>query len=533
MEIKEKVLLHNKFEVKVVDAQTGEVKQTAVGYNVITDYFFSSRLTNSPMYKTGNLFSYIAVGTGTGTPAITDTALFTHLTRKTVTTLETVYEYPTSHTTKQIKLEATECNGSNITEVGLEAYTTGTWSTWYYLMSHAMLQDSEGNQIAIAKTDTDVVYITATFYATYTPSGFGDNGVYPTADKNYLARWILTGDVDGTVRFGRFALEHSSELETNYTGSKSYSFTGGTGSMDNYQYDIPVTTFLDSECNNRIVKQLGIAGFGAFTFPNHDAFPPYAVNNIVIGQGDGETKEFNIKCPLIQAGTPRVYVNNAELVAGTDFTVDCESNCGDWYENYHSAGLTARGENVEFGNIKSCPPYTGNYIYYDPLAWWSCYNTSFYPSSCVVSEAKPIWIDFLTAKECNRLKIDLLTVPSAQIDNLVIEYSLDNANWTRVAHTRSAQVWSWPLVYARYWRVYIPGYNWTYQIYSSYTSVPTRDGQTNRYATFFLGKTVPGLTLTNPPAAGETITASYSIEYPFKTANNLLRFTCSIQLQRG
>jgi hypothetical protein len=80
--------------------------------------------------------------------------------------------------------------------------------------------------------------------------------------------------------------------------------------------------------------------------------------------------------------------------------------------------------------------------------------------------------------------------------------------------------------------VYIPSYTWSYSILTSYSSSLNRDGQTF-LPTFFLGKTVPGLTLTNPPAAGETITASYAIEYPFKTANNLLRFTCSIQLQRG
>jgi hypothetical protein len=57
------------------------------------------------------------------------------------------------------QVEATECNGSTITEVALEGYYSGTFSTYYYIMSHAMLQDSEGNQIAIAKTDTDVVYI--------------------------------------------------------------------------------------------------------------------------------------------------------------------------------------------------------------------------------------------------------------------------------------------------------------------------------------------------------------------------------------
>jgi len=532
MQVKQKVLLHNKFEVKVVDAVSGKVKQTAVGYNVITDYYFKSRLTASPLGKTTDLLTYIALGTGTGTPAITDTALFTHLTRKAVTTLETVYEYPTSHITKQIKLEATECNGSNITEVGFEGRYSGTWSTYYYLTTHAMLQDSEGNQIAIAKTDTDVVYITATFYATYTASGFGDNGIYPEAESNYLVRWLLTGSVDGYVRFGRFALDYSSDLNTNYTSSKSYSFTGGSGSMDNYQYDLPVVTFLDSECNNRIVKQFGIAGFGAFTFPDHDVFPPYAVDHLVIGEGDGETTEFNIKCPLIQAGTPRVFVNDVELTEGTDFTVDCESNCGDWYENYHTAELNAQLDNVEFGNIKSCTPYTGNYTRYDPLAWWNCYNTAFYPSSCQVTAEKPILIDFLSAKECNRLKINPLTVPSSQIDNLVIEYSTDNENWTAVTHTRAEQVWSWETVSARYWRVYIPDYTWSYTIYGSNNSITARDNLSYR-CTFFLGKTVPGLKLTTPPAAGETIEASYSIEYPFKTENNLLRFTCSIQLQRG
>jgi hypothetical protein len=78
--------------------------------------------------------------------------------------------------------------------------------------------------------------------------------------------------------------------------------------------------------------------------------------------------------------------------------------------------------------------------------------------------------------------------------------------------------------------VYIPGYNWSYSLYR--TNIPTRDEQTFG-PTFFIGKTVPGLKLTVPPAAGETVEASYAIELPFKTENNLLRFTCSIQLQRG
>ena len=762
MKIQERAVLHNRFDVRVVDTASGKVKQTAVGFNVITNYYFNSRLTASPLSKTTDLFRYIAVGTGTGTPAVTDTALFTHLTRKAVTTLETVYEYPTSHTTKQIKLEATECNGSTITEVALEGYYSGTWSTTYYIMSHAMLQDSEGNQIAIAKTDTDVVYITATFYATCTSSGFGTNGVYPTAESNYLSRWLLTGSTDGYVRFSRFPVEYSSDMNVKYHGSKSYSFSGGTGNTTTYQYDLPVTTFLDSECNNRIVKHLGVAGVGAFTFPNHDVFPPYAVDHLVIDEGDGATTEFSMKCPLIQSGTVRIFVNDTEMTGGTDYTVDLENNCGDWYENYHTAAMTCKSIGVSFGDLASKTPYTGR-NYRDPIAWWDCYDDTMYPSSCVVSDVNPIKIDFGSSRACNTLKIDILTVPSARLDTLKIQCSDNDSDWTDISGlSRMGQVWKFTETSARYWKVFLSGegnatvvvtssgmtgspitlsvpvassdtasmvagkiktviednvnisalydasvsgpdviltaktpvanvsglnialsngtcaglttvststnttagvaavkqqeniyvtgtigtagnatvvvtatgmvnspitlsvpvtsgdsstvvatkvnaalaqnsditdfftispdngryvrltakvaadndptlnisiandtctgltdiptstvdtagnagtkqvetltvsgsvsYNWTYNLY--YQSFPTRDGQSFG-TTFFLGKTVPGLKFTIPPAAGASITASFALEYPFKTANNLLRFTYSVQLQRG
>ena len=762
MKIQEKAILHNRFDVKVVDAESGKVKQTAVGYNVILNYYFSSRLLNTPHYKTSNLLTYISIGTGTGIPAVTDTSLFNFLTRKEVTTLETVYDYPTSYTTKQIKLEATECNGHNITEVGFQSYRSATFGGTYYQMTHAMLQDSEGNQIAIAKTDTDVVYITATFYATYTPSGFGANGIYPTAENNYLLRWLLTGTTDNYVRFSRFPLEYSSDMSVKFHGSKNYTFSNGEGNIETYQYDLPVVTFLDSECNNRIVKHLGVAGVGAFTFPNHEVFPPYRVNHLVIGEGDGETAEFNVKAPLIQAGTARVFIDGEELTEGIDFVVDYENNCGDWYENYHTAGMTCKDVGITFGDLALKTPYSGR-NYRDPIAWWDCYDDAMYPSSCTVNDENPILIDFGTAKACNTLKIDILTVPSARLDTLKIQYSANGANWTDVSNlTRTVQVWQFTEVSARYWRAFLSGegnatvvvtssgmtgspmtlsvpvessdtadivaskikvaiednenittlydvsvsdadviltakapatnisnlnialsngtcagltavstsanttagvaavrqqehvyvtgtigtagnaavvvtaegmanspitlsvpvasgdsaatvatkvnaaleensditdfftispangryvrltakvaadndptlnisiandtctgltaiptstldasgnpgtkqvetltvagrvsYNWSYSLY--YQSLPTRDGQSFG-TTFFLGKTVPGLKFTEPPAAGTAITASYALEYPFKTENNLLRFTYSIQLQRG
>lgn len=427
-----------------------------------------------------------------------------------------------------------------------------------------------------------------------------------------------------------------------------------------------------------------------------------------------------------------------------------------------TAAMTCKSAGVSFGDIASKTP-NSSYSYRDPLAWWSCYDTTVYPSSCTVSDVNPIKIDFGTAKACNTLKIDILSVPSARLDTLKIQYSTNDADWMDVSElSRTGQVWKFTEVSARYWRVFLSGegnatvvvtssgmtgspitlsvpvassdtasivagkiktalesnanisavydasvsgadviltaktpvanvsslnialsngtcsglttiststnttagvaavkqqeniyvagtigtagnatvvvtaagmanspitisvpvtsgdsstvvatkvnaalaqnsditdfftispdngryvrltakvaadndatlnisiandtctgltailtstvdaagnagtkqvetltvsgsvsYNWTYNLY--YQSFPTRDGQSFG-STFFLGKTVPGLKFTSPPAAGASITGSFALEYPFKTANNLLRFTYSVQLQRG
>ncbi|MGE0903069.1 hypothetical protein [Dehalococcoides mccartyi] len=489
---------------------------------------------------------------------------------------------------------------------------------------------------------------------------------------------------------------------------------------------------------------------------------PSTAYPIVIGEGDGETQEFNIKAPLIQTGTARVYIDGEELTEGTDFAVEYENNCGDWYENYHTAALSCTDAGVTFGDLASKTP-SSSYDYRDPLAWWNCYDRSLYPASCTVNDVNPIIIDFGTEKSCNTLKIDILTVPSARLDSLKIQYSSNGVDWTDASGlSRTGQVWKFTETSARYWRVFLSGegnatvvvtsssitgspitlsvpvassdtasivadkikaaiennanitavydvsasgadviltakapaanvsnlniaisngtcaglttvststnttagvapvkqqeniyvtgtigtagnatvvvtaagmanspitlsvpvssgdsattvaskvnavlaqnsditdfftispdngryvrltakaaadndptmnisiangtctgltaittstvdaagnvgtrqvetatvsgsisYNWTYNLY--YQNLPTRDGQSYG-STFFLGKTVPGLKFTTPPPAGASITASFALEYPFKTSNNLLRFTYSVQLQRG
>lgn len=65
------------------------------------------------------------------------------------------------YTRRKIVLSPSDYVGARITEVGF-GYSTSSGSA----VTHSMLKDSEGNQIAIEKTDTDVLTIYATFYLT-------------------------------------------------------------------------------------------------------------------------------------------------------------------------------------------------------------------------------------------------------------------------------------------------------------------------------------------------------------------------------
>lgn len=526
MNFEQKATIHNRFDFEVRDAKTNELKQTAVAYNIILNKWFGF-FTN-----TGGVIAYcdplkaIGVGKGTGTLNPTRTDLFSYLGRKLPTTVETVYAYPTSYITKEIRLEANEFNGNAITEVG---FLASYYDTYYYFATHAFLQDSEGNQIAINKTDTDVVIIRGTFYVTYTCSGFGDNGIYPPADQNGVVKWLLgTGSFPNSISFSRYNLNYSTDLWNNKHGVKTTNLDACTKNTTTWRIDYPVITWLDTERLNHTVRTIGANSVGAISLPNHTLFPPVQVTKIPIGTGDGTTIEFSIKAPFIIPSSETIYVNNVAKTKGVDYTIDYENNFCDMHENYHTAGLTARLGNVSFGNLKTATKSGSNYR--DPIAWWDCYEANQYPSSCTVTDASPIFFDFGSAKECNKLKIEVITVLAAQIANLKIQYSTDNITWSDVpGMTRSNQVWSFTLTSARYWRVFIPSYSWSYALQ---TGTTTRDEQAFG-TTFFLGKTVPGLKFITPPPSGAAIEASYQLELPFKTSNNLLRFTCSLLLARG
>ena len=71
--------IHNRFDIEVVDAKTGEVKQRAQAFNVVCDNLWK-RLFTLPTTTTISDWSYnLHYGTGTGTPSASDVSLFSYL----------------------------------------------------------------------------------------------------------------------------------------------------------------------------------------------------------------------------------------------------------------------------------------------------------------------------------------------------------------------------------------------------------------------------------------------------------------------
>lgn len=159
--------IHNRFNIEIIDAKTGKLKNTFYAENTILNSFWTQIASFS------NAFRYIHFGTGTGVINVTDTSLFSFLGQKSAD-LKRSREYFTSDpkngvawASRSCQMLETEYVGYGLTEIGI-AY--GTSSTT--LVTKAMIKDMSGNQVTINKLGTDIINITATVYCHWNTDGY-------------------------------------------------------------------------------------------------------------------------------------------------------------------------------------------------------------------------------------------------------------------------------------------------------------------------------------------------------------------------
>lgn len=299
MEIKNKVLIHNRFDIEVRDSVTNELKKSVVAYNIVLNQMYT-RLCGGSEY-----FANIHFGSGSGSLSPTRTSLFSHLGTKTAVDDTLIKSIPLSTWKRKIVFNPEEYVGSTISEVGVAFGATST-----NLVTHSLLKDSEGNPISIVKTDTDVITIYATVFVTFDNSN--PSLVYiGMPSGNALVNYLIGG---GSAPTGAFSLNDTFLANARLGSTSDVTWTADTA---NKQRKTNVLRF-GTTVGNGHVKFLEFANVFSLEFPNSSVFNGQSYEGVNLGVGDGVKDAFQIPSANIKDGSLTLKING---VLTNDFNV--------------------------------------------------------------------------------------------------------------------------------------------------------------------------------------------------------------------
>ena len=320
--------IHNRFDVEVIDAKTGKVKQRAVGHNVICNSLWT-RLANRQTY-----FTHIHYGTGTGTPSTSDTSLFAfkgYIAISSDQGLKIDDENCVASITSMVQLSETTAVGAILTEVGI-ACGAGASN----LVTHAMLKDMNGNNISLEKTDTDIVNIYATVFVHW-PAEYSDpnSGIQiigsMTGSRNHnyssaysffhglLGRSTRHNSLSFQLVARRFTHYGSSEKTgVEYIGYATLSFDASTRKMTiSFRFGANNSN-VSGGAHGVMIYTLNLTGNAQSTGgpaiylkAGESWFPYSEIVDESVGTGDGATVDFATKFDLPYDAT--VYVDGVAV----------------------------------------------------------------------------------------------------------------------------------------------------------------------------------------------------------------------------
>lgn len=458
--------IHNRFDIEVVDAKTGEVKQEARAYNIVLNNLWT-RLQNALESSWAN---YIHYGSGTATPSASDTSLTGFIASVSINTRTDNFDADARvfSTMYSVTLSETTAVGKTISEIGL-AYG----SSQSNLVTKALLQDMNGNPITIQKTDTDIINIYATVFVRLLPEDY-DNGYIQQFNGPLLG--FLAGTYANSDPGKRIAGDVTA---TAY--DKPYD---GTGTMfAAYGSVLGLTSPTFDAATKRLVMGTGRAtagtgnqnGWSSLSFGPNSAkgqgqdflfrvggswYPGTQITGEAIGTGDGTTVDFSTKFGFVENpviyvdGTPvnGVTVNVGEVInpheqfAGMFNALDENGNVylrnaynynyyNVYFENpYHeTVGITElqRGDNSKYTYVSNdfveWVKISGNNIptEYQHYRYWRSTQSSPLSRGVLTTDPRTTNIHFDTPPAAGAIiTADYFTKTIAKDENHVFDFSL-------------------------------------------------------------------------------------------------------------
>lgn len=306
MKITARCGVRNTFTIHVDNIETGEHREYKA-HNIILNSMWD-RLTAFNPY-----FVNIHYGQGDGefnNPA--RTTLNSFLGTKAAVHVSRSAAYPTSQWRQMIVLQPDEEVGKTIKEVGI-AYG----STESYLLTHAPIQDSEGNPIQLGPKLATEIY---TIYADIFVSLWSDYGAYFYANglRNYLlgtatmatdqiaVSFVGQDPIDNTYNFDMFA------KTSTRTRNASEKWVQGKVRFEAADY-------------NKDIRFLHWVNMGMqIELPRPDVWEGIEKEGVILGAGDGETTTFAI--PNREPKDVTIYVDDVAQTEGVDWDFDIFGN---------------------------------------------------------------------------------------------------------------------------------------------------------------------------------------------------------------
>ncbi len=298
MNLKNKVNIHNRFDIEIKDSITGELKKSITSYNIVLNQMYT-RLCGGSSY-----FVNIHFGSGAGTLAASRTTLFSHLGTKVAVDEEIIKAIPLSTWKRKVVLNPEEFVGNTISEVGIAYGATNT-----NLVTHSLLKDSEGNPISIVKTDVDIITIYATVFVTF--DNTNPNLTYLSMpSSNTLVNYLIGG---ATAPTGAFSLNDTFLAKIKLGTTSTVTWTSDTA---NKQRKTNIPRFATTSGNGH-VKFLEFTNIFSLELPYTPVFTGQGYTGVSLGIGDGVEEEFQL---------PSANIKDDSIVVKRNGVVESLSN---------------------------------------------------------------------------------------------------------------------------------------------------------------------------------------------------------------
>lgn len=481
--------IHNRFDVEVVDAVTGKVKQKAQAENVVCNALWT-RLLSPNTY-----FNYIFFGTGNGTPSATDTALFTHLGYKSATSSSYTYKWDEGWVSlrRQCQLSESEYVGSTITEVGI-GYGTSSSN----LVTHAMLKDMNGNPITITKTSIDIINIYATVFVHWNVGGYDQSRI--KIMENYNNSFILSfllgassspGLQSTAVLPGGIIAVSGCDTTKCYAVGNTITYNAANRTINVTAARIPASSgnfggigslAVYGDKSHHIALTVDVGG---------SWFSGTNITGEAIATGDGTTKDFATDFGFVNPGA-KIFIDGVEQTTGV--TVDT-------------------GVPVDVNNM-------GKYFRWMPLAAPKVSDDTSYILGPTINFSSPA--GYINAND------------TAVYYNPYFSYGIASFYTTAVTVYASDDLVNWVQICSGYeGTVTVPqaNRNYKYWKFKPFVVPSWPDSQSYKCDAF----TAYALTSNNihfatPPASGAVITADYTTAFIAKDSNHVFDFSLTITL---